>query len=195
MVFIDGQNLYHCAMEAWGAEKYNWPSYDPVLLAKELTAAEPDRHLEKVFFYTGVPNPKQHAFWHAFWTNKLRALRNSKTPIEVFAGRLSKHGEEKGVDVRLAVDLLRLTFDCAFDLAIVVSQDTDLNEAITACKTILARQGRTGHFESAFTVGPGTQNKRGLAGTAWRLIDKAMYDRCHDPNEYRPPKPSGKSRP
>lgn len=189
MVFIDGQNLYHCAMEAWGRDQYNWPSYDPVLIAQTLTNLEPDRELVRVFFYTGVPDPHKHAFWHAFWSNKLRALRNSKTPVSVFAGRLSQHGQEKGVDVRIAVDLLISTFDSKFDVAIIVSQDTDLNEAISACRIILTRQKRTVKFESAFPVGPGTTNTRGLAGTTWRVIDKAMYDRCRDPREYRAPLP------
>jgi len=39
-------------------------------------------------------------------------------------------GQEKGVDVSIAIDLIRLTHENAYDLGIIVSQDWDFGPAI-----------------------------------------------------------------
>jgi hypothetical protein len=33
---------------------------------------------------------------------------------------------------------------------------------------------------------PTTENRRGINGTEWIHIDRATYDACLDPNDYRP---------
>ena len=62
----------------------------------------PERELSEVRFYTGVPAPSVNRFWHDFWTNKCRYLRNQG--VHVYTGRVNSAGQEKGVDVSLALD-------------------------------------------------------------------------------------------
>ena len=102
-VFIDGQNLYRLAMRAYGrVYPYYWPSYDVVKLANAL-----------------VPSQSQNADWHAFWNNKLRHL--SRQGVIVYRQELSRLGQEKGIDVRLAAELVQTTYTQLYDVAIIVS--------------------------------------------------------------------------
>lgn len=193
LVLIDGQNLYHLAKAAWApkpldpSSPYAWPSYDVKKLADALVANVPGRSLTQILFYTGVPDARAgpaQRFWHAFWTNKLRYLR--RKGIHVYRGRVNDGGQEKGVDVSLALDLVHATYERRYEAAIIVSQDWDFGPAVRLAKLIARSQRRTLTFESAFPVGPGSFSRRGVPGTIWVPIDQATYDACHDPTDYRP---------
>ena len=103
----------------------------------------------------------------------------------MYRGRVNYGGQEKGVDVSLAIDLVQATHERRYDVAILVSQDQDFGPAVNLAKQIAASQGRTLAFESAFPVGPGSRSRRGIPGTTWVPIDQATYDACHDPRDYR----------
>ena len=190
IVLIDGQNLFHLARVAWTpspaspSSPYAWPSYDAVRLAEALVAGVAGRTLVEIRFYTGVPDRSSQKFWHIFWTNKLRHLR--RNGVYAYAGRVNSGGQEKGVDVSLAIDLVQATHEQRYDAAIIVSQDWDFGPAVRLAKAIAQSQGRTLAFESAFPVGPGSLSNRGVPGTKWVPIDKTTYDACRDPKDYRP---------
>ena len=190
IVLIDGQNLYHMARRAWASgpdSPYAWPSYDVDKLARVLVSRMPGRTLTETRFYTGVPDraagPSQQ-FWHSFWSNKIRHLRNRG--VYVYRGRVNAGGQEKGVDVSLALDLVRATYDQRYEVAIIVSQDWDFGPAVRLAKEIARTQGRRLVFESCFPIGPGSLSRRGVPGTTWLPIDQATYDACHDSIDYRP---------
>lgn len=196
LVLFDGQNLYHLARKAWGsqppspASPYAWPSYDVEKLAQTLVARIPGRVLSEIRFYTGVPNPNAGAaqkFWHGFWTNKLRQLRSRG--VHVYRGQINIGGQEKGVDISLAIDLVQATHEQRYEVAIIVSQDTDFGPAVRLAKTIAQSQNRQLAYESAFPVGPGSLSQRGVPGTLWVPINQATYDACLDPTDYRPKRP------
>lgn len=115
IVLVDGQNLYHLAKGIWAppgrsiSSPYTWPSYDVEKLAEYLVSRIPGRSLKQIRFYTGVPRPEQSKFWHGFWSNKLRYLKS--VGVYVYTGRINPGGQEKGVDVSLATDLIRLTYE------------------------------------------------------------------------------------
>ena len=169
IVLIDGQNLYHLARLAWApvpvdrSSVYSWPSYDVELLAAHLVARLPQRELSEVRFYTGVPAPSVNRFWHDFWTNKCRHLRNQG--VHVYTGRVNSAGQEKGVDVSLALDLIEATHEQRYDAAIIVSQDNDFGPAVKLAKEIARSQGRYLMFESAFPIEGGSTSTRGVPGT------------------------------
>ena len=122
IVFIDGQNLYFLAKNPWatgGSSAYTYPSYDVDKVAQTLVSGVPGRTLAQIRFYTGVPNSNVKPFWHGFWTNKLRYLRSRG--VEVYAGRVNQSGQEKGVDVSLAIDLVRLTYEEQYDVGYCLS--------------------------------------------------------------------------
>ena len=186
IVLIDGQNLYHLARRAWASgpqSPYAWPSYDVEKLASALVAKEPGRALAETRFYTGVPDRHSQLFWHGFWSNKIRYLRSRG--VYVYRGRVNAGGQEKGVDVSLALDLVQATYDRRYEVAIVVSQDSDFGPAVRLAKEIARAQGRRLVFESCFPVGPGSRSRRGVPGTDWVPIDQATYDACLDPRDYR----------
>ena len=159
------------------------PSYDVAKLANTLATREPGRALTEVRFYTGVPDESSRPFWHGFWSNKIRYLRNGG--IYVYQGKVNAGGE-KGVDVSLALDLVPATHERRYDVAIIVSQDSDFGPAVRLAKQIAASQNRTLTFESAFPFHRGRVSPRGVPGTTWVHIDQAMYDACLDPRDYRP---------
>ncbi len=193
IVLIDGQNLYHLAKIAWSggtagnSSSYRWPSYDVEKLSNALVSRVAVRTLTEIRFYTGVPDPRAgdwERFWHGFWRNKLRGLRNRG--VYVYRGRVSAARQEKGVDVSLSIDLVKATYEQRYDVAIIVSQDWDFGPAVQLAKEIAQEQGRSLAFESAFPVGRGAASARGVPGTDWVPIDQATYDACLDPTDYRP---------
>ena len=135
--------------------------------------------------------------------NKLQGLRRADVDVHHRTLRyteikyVNRNGErgiikkprEKGIDVKIAVDLIRLARKGLFDTVIIFSQDTDLNEAINELYEIRKEFNRWIRFESAFPFKRGMKNPRGLEGTKWRKISKDMFDQCLDKRDYRPSAP------
>ena len=149
LILIDGQNLYHLARIAWASSpgtqrsSYDWPSYDVEKLAQALISRVAGRTLTEIRFYTGVPDPDagdRERFWHGFWSRKLRYMRSRG--IYSYRGRVNAGGQEKGVDVSLAVDLVQATYEQRFEAAIIVSQDWDFGPAVRLSRQIAAGQNR-----------------------------------------------------
>lgn len=90
---------------------------------------------------------------------------------------------EKGIDVRIAIDMIRMAHRKLFDVALIFSQDQDLSEAAEELKIIAKEQRRWITISSAFPVG--TINQRGINKTNWVTFNRQEYDLCLDPNDYR----------
>jgi uncharacterized LabA/DUF88 family protein len=193
--FVDGQNLFHAARDAFGC---TFPDYDISALARALTA----RHgwaLAGVRFYTGIPDAADNARWHHFWTAKLAAM--GRQGVVVFSRPLRYRsrtvrlpdgtssvvltGEEKGIDVRIALDVIAGAHRGDYDVALILSQDQDLSEVATEIRVIGREQNRWIKIASAFPVNPAASNRRGINSTDWIPIDRALYDRCLDRRDYR----------
>lgn len=186
VVFVDGQNLYGLAKSAWGKYGYPYfiPCYNVLKIAHALTSRIGGRHLVEVRFYTGVPTPQQNQLWANFWRKKIYAMEQQG--IQVYEGRIGGGSQEKGVDVSIATDLLWYTYRDMLDTAIIVSQDSDLAPAVRMAKEFAKDQGRWVNFESAYPDAlTARRPRRGIDGTQWVVIDKAMYDSCVDPVDYR----------
>jgi uncharacterized LabA/DUF88 family protein len=195
VAFFDGQNLFHSVREAFG---YTYPNYDPIALATTISQLQ-SWNLSQIRFYTGIPDPQDNAHWHQFWTAKLgilgtrgvytysRPLRYRYQRVRLPDGTQHSYlaGHEKGMDVRIALDVIRLALDGTCDVALIFSQDQDLSEAADEVRSI-ARQGqRWIKIASAFPASPTYRNKRGINKTDWIRFDKTLYDKCLDPNDYR----------
>lgn len=98
-------------------------------------------------------------------------------------------GSEKGVDVRLAIDVVRLAHRGVFDVALILSQDQDLSEVAEEIRTIAQEQDRWIKIASAFPSSPAFKNTKGIYRTDWIKIDRALYDSCIDLRDYRPKRP------
>ncbi|MEZ6100368.1 MAG: NYN domain-containing protein [Pirellulaceae bacterium] len=196
VAFIDGQNLFHAGREAFG---HRTPNYDPAKLATAIASQQTGWQLVQIRFYTGIPDAGDNPKWHRFWSAKLLAM--SRAGIVTYSRPLryrnkqfrlpdgSTHailvGEEKGIDVRLALDITRLAHKNAYDVALVFSQDQDLSEAADDVRITAKEQGRWIKIASAFPTSPTTKNRRGINSTDWIKIDRATYDTCLDPRQYR----------
>lgn len=195
VAFIDGQNLFYAVKKAFG---YQYPNYDPKALVEAISSAQ-NWKLNEIFFYTGIPDIKDDPFWHHFWAAKLVAM--GKMGIKTFKRKLRyRHqtvvlpdgkatpilvGQEKGIDIRIALDIVRLAHKNLYDVALIFSQDQDLSEAVDEVKTISMEQDRWIKVASIFPVSPVSENTRGINKTDWIPIDRKTYDSCLDPNDYR----------
>ena len=196
IIFIDGQNLYRSAKDAFG---YNYPNYNIKLLS-EWVCSSHGWNLKEMYFYTGVPDPQDDPQWHNFWNKKLSYM--GRIGIKLFSRSLRYHnqsstcpackkiytslvGHEKGVDVRIALDIIRLAHEKAYDVAIIFRQDQDLTEVADEVRRISIEQNRWIKMASAFPASPTLKNYKGINKTEWIKIDKKTYDSCIDPNDYR----------
>jgi uncharacterized LabA/DUF88 family protein len=200
IAFIDGQNLYRSAKDAFG---YTFPNFDPQALAASICTAQ-GWTLAETRFYTGVPDAADDAFWNHFWTAKLGQMGRHQG-VHVFSRPLryrnktfslpdgSSHtvlvGEEKGIDVRIAIDVIGCAHRRAYDVALIFSQDQDLSEVADEIRVIAREQGRWIKVASAFPSSPTSRNRRGINKTDWIKIDRAFYDQCIDKRDYRPKRP------
>ncbi len=199
VAFFDGQNLFHAAREAFGHSHLN---YDPPALATALCGAR-GWTLAETRFYTGMPDKRDNAFWHHFWKAKLAQLgrsgvhtysrplkyRNHKMQLPDGNTASALVGEEKGIDVRIAIDVIRLAHRRAYDVALVFSQDQDLSEVADEIRLIAGEQRRWIKMASAFPSSPAARNSRGINRTDWVAIERTTYDACLDPRDYRPKTP------
>lgn len=84
-----------------------------------------------------------------------------------------------------ALDIVRLARRRAFDVAVVFSQDQDLSEVAVEIRAIAAEQSRWIKMACAYPLGPLSRNRRGIDRTDWIPLDRAFYDSCLDPLDYR----------
>ena len=93
-------------------------------------------------------------------------------------------GQEKGVDIRIALDVVRAVREKRCDVAVVFSQDQDLSEVAEEVRLIAREQDRWIKIASAYPVIPAARNRRGVEKTDWIKIDRALYDSCIDPKDH-----------
>lgn len=196
VAFIDGQNLFHASREAFG---YTYPNFDLLKLAKSICQSQGWK-LEQIRFYTGIPDPEDNPFWQHFWSNKIammvrqgvvvfsRSLRYRNQNVTLPDG--TQHtllvGVEKGIDVRLALDVIRMALRGEYDVALIFSQDQDLSEVAEEIRDIARVQQRWIKIASAFPYSPTSRTRRGINNTDWISITRETYDACLDPHDYRP---------
>lgn len=193
--FIDGQNLFHSAKKAFG---YRYPNYDIKKLAFSVCAKRGWDAPVSIYFYTGIHRKNASRSLHDFWKRKMDAMKDEG--IFVFYRHLlyskahvghkgsSKQplvGREKGIDVRLALDVVKTVSEDSCDVAVIFSQDQDFYEVVKDVRSISRTQNRWIKIASAFPVRNKHDKNIGIRDTDWIEIDRGMYDECIDPKDYR----------
>ena len=139
-VYIDGFNLYYGAVKG---TPYRWLD-----VARFCAVLLPLDTIHRIRYYTAQVKPRPHdpnqAVRQATYLRALRTIPN----LTIHEGHFLSHvvampsatnpakmvdvikTEEKGSDVNLAAHLLRDGFTGDFDVAVVVSNDSDLLEPI-----------------------------------------------------------------
>jgi uncharacterized LabA/DUF88 family protein len=138
-VFIDGSNFYF-KMRTLIPDKTDFIHYRYRDFIKNLL--DDGEEITYIGYYVGVvrdtKRTKQHEKALELIKNQQKLfeqLRHQKVNI-VRGYLLERDGKffEKGVDVRLAVDIVAMAFEKDYDVAYVISSDTDLIPAILNAK-------------------------------------------------------------
>ena len=198
-VFVDGQNLFHSVRAAFG---YPFPNYDIAALA-DAVCRPLGWPVTSIGFYTGLPDEIEQPDWNRFWAGKLGVM--GRQGVKVFARPLRyrdravilpdgspvvvRTGEEKGIDVRIALDVISGAHRRAFDVAVIYSQDQDLAEVADEIRVVAREQNRWIKVASAFPAGPSARSSRGIDKTDWIPIARSTYDLCLDRRDYRSARP------
>lgn len=93
--------------------------------------------------------------------------------------------EEKGIDVRIAIENLRLCFKRSFDVALLSNQDQDFFELVDEICAISKEKERWIKVACAYPVSSSYRNRWGIKGSVWIKIDKELFDKCLDNTDYR----------
>jgi len=188
VVFIDYQNIHGWARRCFHPIGVSPAAghVDPLRLGQHLTAR---RHrpsqLQEVRVYRGRPSPTHQPTTAAANDRQTVAWQRSGTvtvirrPLRYPHDWPTSPATEKGIDVALAIDLVRLAMQKAYDAAVLVSADTDLMPAVETVFDL-----RLAHIELAAWSGmrrlrfPRTQ-------LPWcHFIDEATYRTLQDPTDY-----------
>ncbi|HTW97204.1 MAG TPA: NYN domain-containing protein [Acidimicrobiales bacterium] len=164
-VFIDGSNFYHaCRENLGGRTDIGFGAFAAFLVG-------PSRDLVRSYYYTcplpadhdPVERASQQKFLSALQRVPYLELRFGKlVRRDVTCGACGDHKvkyQEKGVDMRIGVDMVAGASKGLYDIAILVSGDGDLKEAVQAVKDLgkhveLAtfRRGRSDELAAAADV-------------------------------------------
>ena len=186
--FFDGQNLFHHAKAAFG---YGHPNYDPMKLADAVCRANGWVN-NGVRFYTGMPDPKRDPDRYEYWRLRFLAMRHAGISVTSRTLRYQIQGgqvvsrSEKGIDLRIGLDVVSMAREGGLDIAVIFSQDQDLSEVAEEIRAISCSEGRWLKIVSAFPDSPTASASRGINKTDWFRIDRAFYDACLDSQDYRP---------
>ncbi len=140
-IFIDGSNLYHALKNNFRRHDLNFTEF-----ANKLCGS---RRLFRTYYYNVLQDPAQRPDGYREQQEFLDILR--KTPyLEVRLGS-TKIAQgvpvEKGIDIMLATDLLYFAWNNFYDVAVVVSGDSDFAYAFQAVKN-MGKHVEVAYFES-----------------------------------------------
>lgn len=136
-VFIDGSNLYFKlkSLEIKNLSRFNFRG-----LAEWLAR---DRKIASIGYYIGAvkakPDDAKGQKMRQAQINLFNFLGSKQQKITVHRGYLMKNEgvfHEKGVDVKIATDLLVGAYENLYDEAIIISSDTDLIPAMEKIKQL-----------------------------------------------------------
>jgi len=141
-IFIDGSNLYHALRANFGRYDLNFAEFTRKLCGP--------RRMFRTYYYNVLQDPAQRAEGHREQQDFLTSLR--ETPyLEVRLGgtKLAPGGVpvEKGIDVMLVTDLLHFAWNDLYDVAVLVSGDSDFAYALQAIKN-MGKHVEVAYFES-----------------------------------------------
>ena len=193
-VFLDWQNVYHCAREAFHdeLEPSRYGNVRPGALAELLVSKGTDEQLTHVCIYQGEPDPRKDPRTHAAhmrqrqaWTRECGGLLRLRTrALRYPPARPTSDAEEKGVDVQLAIDAMVMAVRNEYDVAIIASADTDL---LPVVEGLLALKAETGKPDVAVVAWAGLSRHLRVDGVPVRWIGRRDYDAIRDRTDYNIP--------
>lgn len=197
VVLIDYENMHRCAQNELGVSNghfWPWSLGERLVDRRNLRPGARACELRGVRVYRGLPdarlqsqanaaNQAQTAAWVVACPRPADFVVYRR-PLRYPHGwpKASGSPQEKGVDVALAVDLISMTYQGAYDVCIVCSHDTDLAPALDAADGV----GTTGHhLEVASWARQRRISFTGRPNLPWcHRLAKADFDLVADPSAY-----------
>ncbi|MBU2635196.1 NYN domain-containing protein [Patescibacteria group bacterium] len=134
ILFVDGNNLYHRLKYLTANRKgVSLLTFDFIGFCKWLCK---DNELVEIRYYIGaVRRQKNNIKSEKMYADQQRLFfKLQRQNVKIILGQLIRHRDgtyhEKGVDVRLAVEMIRLARQDKYDIAYLLSSDTDLVPAV-----------------------------------------------------------------
>jgi hypothetical protein len=208
-VFIDYQNTYMGARRAFRMESD--PSTSGQIYPRRLGIAvtslgrgvDASRRLEIVKVFRGEPSPLHSSKGQAacqrqlrYWAAQIcvepvsRPLQYSPAERDRLGNVTKWEAREKGIDVLIALAMVTGAVRDEYDVAVLMSVDTDLVPALEQVRDAGKRA------EVAAWSGSGASRSRlNLSGGGvWcHWLDRQWYDRLCDPTDYTQPQSDGPS--
>jgi uncharacterized LabA/DUF88 family protein len=137
--FIDGSNLFGHLKETFGSGKVHLPKLCHVLSGPERQLLEWRYYAAPVPQGSTVEERQRYAGQQRFFAF---VQRHRKGVLRLGRFQRDSNGKlhEKGVDVLLAVDLVRLAAEEKYDTAVILSGDADLVPAVEAVRLLYRKR-------------------------------------------------------
>lgn len=130
-VFIDGSNFYFGLKDNIGKTNIDFHKLSLLLCSSS-------RELIRTYYYNAPVNKEDDVEQYKSQQRFFESVRRLPY-VQLRLGRLEHrdgHVVEKGVDIYLAVDMLRYAYNNIYDIAILISSDGDFAEAVNAVKDL-----------------------------------------------------------
>jgi len=140
-IFIDGSNLYHALRSSFKRHDLNFAEF-----ASKLCGS---RRLFRIYYYNVLQDPIQRPDGYREQQEFLDILRKtSYLEVRLGSTKIAQGGlVEKGIDIMLATDLLYFAWNDFYDVALLVSGDSDFAYALQAVKN-MGKHVEVAYFES-----------------------------------------------
>lgn len=151
VVFVDYQNVYRSARRVYHSDSdpHWFGQIDPQALGEYLAQDSPfDRELHQVRVYRGFPvsdrDPKAYGASRkqCTWWEQLPNVEVIRRPLQYPIDWPDSKPNEKGIDVRLALDVVLMAQRNEYDVGILMSLDTDLKPALETVEEIRRAWGK-----------------------------------------------------
>jgi uncharacterized LabA/DUF88 family protein len=194
-VFIDWQNTYKTAREAfgWTTHPGEYGNYSPYNLARILAAGNKrglDAVLVVVEVHRGLPSQRHEKTGYAANRRQSAAWMKEAPGLVIPRTRPlrwdhdTQVAREKGIDVQLAVSAVEWTLTSRCDVAIIFSHDTDLLPAVE----LIARLKGPDHVETAAWISDEFQSRlRTRRGVPHHAISHSVFSRVEQRINYAHP--------
>jgi uncharacterized LabA/DUF88 family protein len=198
VVFVDYQNVYHRAREAFCARDApaREGQVDLLSLGGLLASRVSGGRLTSVRAYRGRPSRRHDPRSYAAFRRQTWAQAKRGAGLVTVIARDLRYppdwptwpAQEKGIDVELAVDVVMMAARREFDVGVLFSSDTDLIPALEA--VIALRPGQAPACEVAAWAAPGMRPRLlsvGTVGLGRHLLTEADFRAVADETDYTRP--------
>lgn len=183
-VFFDGRNARGAAAKAFDSDEL--ADFSPRLLARQVCEAQ-GWQLASVSYYIGLPGEGRlvRGESRADWEMRLSHWR--RQGVRVVTRPLSGRNKEKGIDVRLALDMTWQFRRGHYDIALIFSQDQDFQEVVDELREIGRLEGRRVLTVCAFPGREDPKFNRGIDNVDRSLVlPREIYAKSLEPASAHP---------